>query len=45
MSYNRAKSSNEPQSAEKLTEELQKCVELQEAMPRPTRKWTDCSFF
>ncbi|NLO49339.1 MAG: hypothetical protein GX111_13690 [Clostridiales bacterium] len=39
MSYNRAKPSNEPQSAEKLTAELQKCVELQEVMKGVNAHW------
>jgi hypothetical protein len=43
MSYNRAKASSEPQSAEKLTEELQKCVELQEVMKGVNAHWRKTS--
>lgn len=39
MSYNNKKASAEPQSAEKLTEELQKCVELQEVMKEVNAHW------
>lgn len=39
MSYNNKKASSEPQSAEKLTEELQKCVELQAVMKGVNAHW------
>lgn len=39
MSYNRAKSSNEPLSVEKLTEELNKCVESQTTMKEVNAYW------
>ncbi|MEA4992523.1 MAG: hypothetical protein VB060_01635 [Oscillibacter sp.] len=39
MSYNNKKASSEPQNAEKLTEELQKCVELQEVMKGVNAHW------
>ena len=38
MSYNK-KASAVPQSAEKLTEELQKCVELQAVMKGVNEHW------
>ena len=38
MSYNK-KATAEPQNAEKLTEELQKCVELQEVMKGVNAHW------
>jgi len=37
--YNHSKPSNEPQSAEKLTEELRKCEELQETMKGVNAYW------
>lgn len=39
MSYGRTKSSNEPLSEEKLTEELNKCVELQTTMKEVNAYW------
>ena len=39
MSYNNKKVSSEPQSAEKLTDELQKCVELQTVMKGVNAHW------
>jgi len=39
MSYNNTKPSREPQSAEKLTEELNKCVELQAVMKEVNAYW------
>lgn len=39
MPYNKAISASEPLSAEKLTEELNKCVELQETMKAVNAYW------
>lgn len=39
MSYGRTKPANEPQSVEKLTEELQKCEQLQETMKGVNAHW------
>jgi len=39
MAYYNTKPSREPQSAEKLTEELNKCVELQETMKSVNAYW------
>lgn len=39
MSYYNTKSSREPQSAEKLTEELNQCVELQSGMKETNTYW------
>ncbi len=39
MPYNKGTSASEPLSAEKLTEELNKCVELQETMKAVNAYW------
>jgi len=42
MSYYNTKTVSEPQSAEKLTEELNKCVELQTVMKDVNAYWRKC---
>jgi len=42
MAYNRAISASDPQTVEKLTEELNKCVELQTVMKEVNAYWRKC---